>query len=253
MLEAVIFDLDGTLVDSERDGHRVAFNRAFEDFGLADRWDPEYYGELLQTTGGLRRIDQHLAASGMPEAERHELVPRLHARKIEVFREMAASGLIQARPGLRRFLDDLAGDGLRLAVATTGTKDAVVPLIRGLFGDSLFEAVITRDEAPLLKPDPMAYVIAQNALGIAPDEGVAIEDSRNGVLAAASAGLRCIVVVNDYTRDHDLGGADLVVDSFGSADVPARVLADPHGVGPAAELDHSLLRRLAARERAAAV
>lgn len=252
MLEAVIFDLDGTLVDSERDGHRVAFNRAFEELGLADRWDPAYYGELLHTTGGLRRIDQHLAARGMPEAERRDLVPRLHARKTEVFREMAASGVIQPRRGLRRFLDDLQADGLRLAVATTGTKDGVVPLLRGLFGDSLFEAVITRDEAPVLKPDPSAYVVALQALDLNPDSAIAIEDSRNGVLAAAGAALRCVVVVNGYTRDHDLGGADLIVDSFGDAEEQASVLSDPHDVRPSGQLDHVVLRRLAASARAGA-
>ena len=252
MLEAVIFDLDGTLVDSERDGHRVAFNRAFEDFGLPDRWEPDYYGELLHTTGGLRRIDQHLAARGMPQADRERLVPQLHARKTELFTTMIADGVMQPRPGVRRFLDDLSGDGLRLAVATTGTKAGVVPLITGLFGADRFEVVITRDEAPALKPDPSAYVEALKGLRLQPDAAIAVEDSRNGIVAAQAASLRCVVVVNAYTRDHDMSGTDLVVDGFGVAGEPASVIADPHGVAPEALLGAAALRRLADCERAAA-
>lgn len=251
VLDAVIFDLDGTLVDSERDGHRVAFNRAFEELGLPDRWDVDYYGELLHTTGGLRRIDQHLAARGMPENERSEIVPQLHARKTELFRAMAEEGLMQPRPGAQRFLDELTRDGLRLAVATTGTKDAVVPLLRGLFGDDRFEVVITRDEAPDLKPDPSAYVEALKALELHPDSAIAIEDSRNGVQAAVGASLRCVVVVNSYTKEQDLGGADLVLDGFGDATVRAAVIADPHGIRPSGVLGPHELRQLAAADRGA--
>lgn len=251
-LDAVIFDLDGTLVDSERDGHRVAFNRAFEDFGLPDRWEPAYYGELLHTTGGLRRIDQHLAARGMPQSEREALVPQLHARKTEVFRDMIAQGSMQARPGVHRFLDDLERDGLRLAVATTGTKAGVVPLVGGLFGADRFEVIITRDEAPTLKPDPMAYLMALEALKLPADNAIAVEDSRNGVLAAVHAGLRCVVVVNGYTNDHDLTGADLILDGFGDAKEPAHLIADPHRIAPGGSLSPADLRRLGNEERAGA-
>jgi HAD superfamily hydrolase (TIGR01509 family) len=246
VLEAVIFDLDGTLVDSERDGHRVAFNRAFEEHGLPDRWDVDYYGELLHTTGGLRRIDQHLAARGMPADERKQLVPRLHARKTELFRAMAQQGAMQPRPGVQRFLDELARDGLRLAVATTGTRSAVLPLLHRLFGEDRFEVVITRDEAPDLKPDPSAYVAALKALRLDSDAAIAIEDSRNGVEAALGASLRCVVVINGYTKDQDLSSADLVLDGFGEARNPATVVADPHGISPSGVLGPRDVRRLAA-------
>src|SRR5918997_2011568 len=99
-LEAVVLDVDGTLVDSERDGHRVAFNRAFEEAGLSDRWDVERYGELLEVTGGKRRLKAYFEQQGMPEDEREELAGRLHARKTELFTEMAKRGEIEARPGV---------------------------------------------------------------------------------------------------------------------------------------------------------
>ena len=159
---------------------------------------------------------------------------------------------MQARPGVHRFLDDLQRDGLRLAVATTGTKAGVVPLVGGLFGGDRFEVIITRDEAPTLKPDPMAYIEALKALDLPAATAIAVEDSRNGVLAAIAASLRCVVVTNGYTSDHDLSGADLILDGFGDVDEPARVVADPHGIRPAHVLGPADLRRLAREERAGA-
>ncbi len=115
-LQAVVLDVDGTLVDSERDGHRVAFNRAFEEAGLPDRWDVERYGELLAVTGGERRLNAYFEEQGMPEDEREELASRLHERKTEIFTEMAREGEIEARPGVSELLDELDEAGVRLAV-----------------------------------------------------------------------------------------------------------------------------------------
>lgn len=238
---AVIFDVDGTLVDSERDGHRVAFNRAFEELGLPDRWGVEEYGELLEITGGQRRLDAHLGARGMAEEERRQLVPRLHERKTELFREIVAGDRIRPRPGVERLLHDLRVTGIRLAVATTGTRSWVEPLISRLF-DGLFEVVITGDDAPVRKPDPSAFQAALDRLGLRHRDAIAVEDSRNGLHAARAASLPCIVVVNGYTRHHDLRGADLVVDGFGDGETVA-VLDDPHGLRPA-RLDAPLFRRL---------
>nr|MDP9006917.1 HAD hydrolase-like protein [Actinomycetota bacterium] len=108
-MDAVIFDVDGTLVDSERDGHRVAFNLAFEEFGLPYCWDIDLYGELLKVTGGQQRLHAYLAGEGMPAAERDELVPKLHARKTELFRELVADGKVDPRPGAVELLEDLTG------------------------------------------------------------------------------------------------------------------------------------------------
>ena len=218
-MQAVILDVDGTLVDSERDGHRMAFNLAFEELGLPYRWDVEPYGQLLEVAGGQRRIDGYLEERGIDAEERHELVPRLHARKTELFQELVTAGKVEPRPGVSRLLESLEQNGIRLAVATTGSRAWVEPLLDLHFGLARFEVIITGDEAPDRKPDPAAFVATLDALDLPPRAVVAVEDSANGLRAALAADLACVMVVNDYTRDHDLTGAALVVDSFEDLDV----------------------------------
>jgi HAD superfamily hydrolase (TIGR01509 family) len=246
-LEAIVFDVDGTLVDSERDGHRVAFNRAFEEAGLPDRWDVELYGELLEITGGDRRIKAYFERRGMPADEAAEHASRLHPRKTEIFAEMARQGEIAPRPGIHELLDALDAAGVRLAVATTGTGAWVHPLLERAFGAGRFEVVVTADEAPNRKPDPSAHLLAVERLGLAgrASAAPAIEDSRNGLEAAKAAALACVIVVNDYTREQDFSEADLILDGFGDPDAPARVLSDPLGLNPPGHLDVETLRRLA--------
>jgi HAD superfamily hydrolase (TIGR01509 family) len=248
-LEAIVFDVDGTLVDSERDGHRVAFNRAFEEAGLPDRWDVDLYGDLLEITGGDRRIKAYFERRGMPAEEAGELARRLHPRKTEIFADMARQGEIEPRPGIRELLDELDHAGVRLAVATTGTGAWVHPLLERSFGAGRFEVVVTADEAPVRKPDPSAHLLAVERLGLSEAAACApaIEDSRNGLEAAKAAELACVIVVNDYTREQDFSEADLILDGFGPADSPARVLSDPLGLEPPGRLDVETLRRLAAR------
>ncbi|HVS43148.1 MAG TPA: HAD-IA family hydrolase [Candidatus Dormibacteraeota bacterium] len=251
-LEAVVFDVDGTLVDSERDGHRVAFNRAFEELGLPDRWDVDHYGRLLAITGGRGRIDAHLASRGMPADERAAVVPRLHERKTEIFCAMAAAGSFAPRPGAEELLRDLENARIRLAVATTGTRAWVTDLLDRVFGTDRFEVVVTGDEAPNRKPDPSAYLQALQSLGVTPAFAIAVEDSENGLSAAGAAGLPCVVVVNGYTAGQRFDGADLVLDGFGDGDRPAEVLLDPHGVGVRGVLDATVLSRVATEARTGA-
>ena len=242
-LRAVVLDVDGTLVDSERDGHRVAFNLAFEEFSLPYRWSPEEYGELLAVPGGQQRLIAFLTDQGVAEDTRDDLARRLHRRKTELFQELVEQGRIHPRTGVRELLDDLAAAGVRMSVATTGSRAWVSRLLEQLFGLDRFEAVITGEDAPVLKPDPAAYLRAVEEMSIdAAADVIAVEDSHAGLRAAKAAGLSCVVVVNDYTSGQDFSGADLVLDAFDGS--PA-ALHDPFGVAPEDRLDVATLARVA--------
>lgn len=254
-LRAVVFDVDGTLVDSERDGHRVAFNQAFEEFGLPDRWDEELYGDLLEVTGGERRIRHYLLERRSPEfgklsaEEAARLASDLHRRKTEIFATVARSPQLDARPGVRRLLAELVESGIAVGVATTGSPEWVYPLVDRLFGLQHFAAVVTAAEAPRRKPDPSAYHVALAQLGVAAEEAVAVEDSGPGVEAAEAAGLVCAVVTNGYTRLDTVIRAPLVLDGFGHAGRPARVIVDRYAICPSGVLDAACLARLLAAHR----
>lgn len=219
LLKAAVFDVDGTLVDSERHGHRVAFNEAFRAAGLPHSWDEGTYGELLRITGGERRLRSFLRNEGHPDQEAATLAARLHRHKTELFREMCAQGDIPARPGVHRVLDELAASGVTLAVATTGTRSWVEPLLDTTFGPGRFSLVLTGTEIPVLKPHPDVYVEALRRLGVAENRAVAVEDSVTGMVAAHGAGLACLVVVNDYTADQGFAQADLVLDGYEAVSV----------------------------------
>jgi len=247
-LEAVVFDVDGTLVDSERFGHRVAFNAAFEAFDLPYRWDDDEYGRLLHTTGGERRIAGYLADQGVTADERDRLAPALHACKTKLLVEMIDGGALGARPGVVRLLDELVAGGVRLAVATTGSRAWVERLLSRVVPGIPFEVVVTGDEVTARKPDPEAFTEALARLDLPPAAAVAVEDSAEGVHSAVAAGLACAVVVNGYTAGHDLSSADLVLDGFGDVERPAAVLADRRATGCAGVLDCPTLARLVGRE-----
>ncbi len=218
-LTAVVFDVDGTLVDSERDGHRVAFNAAFAEAGLPDRWDVTTYGRLLAVTGGARRLASWFESTGRTPSEARRLAEQLHARKTQIMRELIEDGRVQARPGVHRLIDELEAAAIPMHVATTGTRAWVEPLLDRVFGPR-FQTVVTGTEVPELKPSPAAYLEVLHRTGCPADRTVAVEDSGNGVKAAVGAGLRCVAAYNPYTRDDDLSGATLVV---GGLDDPALV------------------------------
>ena len=242
-LEAVIFDVDGTLVDSERHGHRVAFNDAFAAEGLPYSWDEETYGRWLSVHGGVRRIEAFLEEVGRPEAERRELAGRLHAEKTRLLREMIDAGRIPPRPGMVELLDHLATSGVRLGVATVGSAGWVNHLLGRLFPGAAFEVVVTGADVAEKKPHPGCYLQALKDMAVAPDAALAVEDSATGLASARAAGLVCVVVRNDYTADDDMTGADLVLDGV---DSEAGVLDDPHGLRPSLPLELGTLERLLA-------
>lgn len=240
-LRAVIFDVDGTLADTERDGHRVAFNEAFEAAGLDYRWSVSEYGELLRLTGGRRRIEHYLRSMGYSPADAAALATTLHRDKTRRFTAMVRSGVIAARPGVTELINSLRAEGVATAIATTGTADWVLPLLDTLFGPAAFDVVVTRAEIPDLKPDPAVYLEAMARLGVTPAGVVAIEDSANGVHAALAAKLRCVAVVNGYTRDQDLSGAMAVLDDMARPGGVVVLRGDP---ALRAGLNVAALRRL---------
>ena len=217
---AVVFDVDGTLVDSERYGHRVAFNEALAAFGLPYVWDEATYGRLLATAGGRQRLRTFLLSQGHAEGEADELAGRLHEDKTARFIELCRQGRVPARPGVEQLLDGCAQTGSTIAVATTGTRDWVAPLLERNFGLQRFHLLVTGSEVPRRKPASDVYDEVLRQLPVErPGDVVAVEDSANGLAAASAAGVPCVIVVNDYTRQEDFSGAELVVDGFREATV----------------------------------
>ncbi|UNB49889.1 HAD-IA family hydrolase [Mycolicibacterium sp. YH-1] len=211
-LSAVIFDVDGTLADTERDGHRPAFNDAFALHGIEIVWNVAEYGPLLKITGGRRRIATDLRQRGYSDVER--LATEIHDTKTALFRERILAGEVKPRSGLRSFTTGLVDAGLRIAVATTGRRAWVEPLVRQVLGDGVVETMVTGDDVDRLKPDPEVYLKTLNQLGLAPEQALAVEDSSVGLRAAASAGIATAVITNEYTEGQDFTDAALVRSAF---------------------------------------
>lgn len=229
-LQALIFDVDGTLADTERDGHRPAFNAAFREFGLDWEWDPALYGELLAITGGKERI-RHYVERYRPDyprpADFDDLVTELHRAKTRHYTELLATGAIPLRPGVRRLIEEARAAGLRLAIATTTTPDNVTALLEHSLApgaESWFEVIGAGDIVPAKKPAPDIYHWVLAKMGLEPGQCLAFEDSGNGIRASRAAGLPTVVTVNDYTRDHDFSGAIAVLSDLGEPDAPFQVI-----------------------------
>lgn len=232
-LKCILWDVDGTLADTERDGHRVAFNMAFAEAGMGRHWDVATYGALLKVTGGKERMRFDIERGGMPDISDAEIAA-LHARKTECYQQLIAGGGIPLRSGVRRLLEEAYAAGITLGVATTTTPAALNVLIEHSLGKAWFDrfAVLAAgDIVPAKKPAPDIYTYAMKELGVAPEETLAMEDSGNGWLAAQAAKLRCVVTVNDYTRGQDFTGADLVVSELGEPNAASiEVLSNPHAL-----------------------
>lgn len=253
-LQALLFDVDGTLADTERDGHRIAFNQAFAAAGLDWDWSVELYGKLLAVTGGKERILHYLDRynTGFERPARlDEFIAGLHRAKTDFYTRLLDEGAIPLRPGVKRLLSEARAAGLRLAIATTTTPANVSALLRntlGEDGEDWFEVIAAGDIVPAKKPAPDIYFYALDKLQLEPAACLAFEDSENGIKSSMGASLTTLVTVNDYTREHDFDAAALVLDCLGEPEQPFNVLmgqANAHSF-----VDVALLRELHRRTTA---
>ncbi|MEL6438620.1 MAG: HAD family hydrolase [Cyanobacteria bacterium J06621_8] len=226
-LKCLIFDVDGTLANTEKDGHRVAFNRAFEDAGLGWHWSEELYGKLLTVSGGKERIRYYIEqyqADFESETDISELIPRLHQVKTKYYLQLLNGGVIQLRPGTKRLIQEAKGFGITLAIATTSSLPNVTALLEKHLDLDWFKVIAAGDIVPKKKPSPDIYHYVIDRLGFSPETMIVIEDSDNGLEAATAAGLTTIVTVNSYTEQQDFSNAALVISDLGEPNQPCRVI-----------------------------
>lgn len=233
-LKALIFDVDGTLAETERDGHRPAFNQAFMDNGLDWRWSEALYGDLLKVSGGKERMKAYVQQSQpnfvLPEgyADLDAFISHLHATKTQYYKQFAQEGRIPLRPGVERLLNEAREKGIRLAIATTTTPANVQYLFENTLGaESLkwFEVIAAGDMVPKKKPAPDIFEYALAHLKLPPENCLGFEDTNNGLLSATQAGVKTIVTTNGYTRNQDFSKAALVISDFGEPDSGFEVIA----------------------------
>lgn len=256
MKRALIFDCDGVLGDTERDGHRVAFNRMWSEAGVAWEWTATDYAPWLAIGGGKERMlalldDPMFRARFEPPADtsaRQRLVQTWHAAKTRHFQEMVVSGVVPARSGVRRLAAEALTAGWVLAVASTSAPASVHAMLDLSMGAELaarFELVLAGDCVPCKKPAPDIYLLALTSLGVRPADGVVIEDSHQGLQAAQGAGLACVITPSAYTGSEDFTEAQLVVSCLGDpGGETCRVLANRSSATPGPWLGLSDLARL---------
>lgn len=230
MLEALIFDVDGTLAETE-EVHRAAFNRQFEEAGLGWHWDRPMYGRLLDVTGGKERITHFIATekpATLPKVvdgqSMADAIAAMHRRKTEIYNQMVGSGGLVLRPGVEAVIRSAKAAGVRLAIATTTSLPNVESLLAatlGADGVSLFEAIAAGDMVKKKKPAPDVFLLALDQLGLAPEKCLALEDSINGLQSARASKLATFITRSAYTAHQDFAGALAVRDTLSELAGPA--------------------------------
>lgn len=224
-LEAILWDVDGTLAETERDGHRVAFNMAFEKAGLDWNWSVELYGELLTVTGGKERIRRYIEShlqNFTYDGDLDEMIKNLHLSKNGFYAQLVEKGEIQLRPGVERLINEAREKNVRLAIATTTSMENVTNLLNGTLGpESIewFELIAAGDIVPEKKPAPDIYFYTLENMRLSPENCIAIEDSWNGIRASRAAKLTTLITPSIYTMDDDFSEAALIVDTLEDGDI----------------------------------
>jgi HAD superfamily hydrolase (TIGR01509 family) len=219
-LKALIFDCDGVLAETERDGHRLAFNRTFAAQGYNFKWDEALYQELVKIGGGKERMKHFFDRAGWPPgtSDKDALVQELHTLKTDCYTQIIESGELPLRPGVARLIDEAIAAGVKLAVCSTSNERAVHTVVERLLGPerkAKFDVILAGDVVSKKKPDPEIYTLVLQRLHLKPTQCVVVEDNRNGLLAAKGAGICCIITTNGGTEDEDFREADLVVSELG--------------------------------------
>lgn len=236
-VQALIFDCDGVLADTERDGHLVAFNLMFQELGLPFYWDDAEYAHLVRIGGGKERLksvvtDAVVARYAEPGESADDMVARWHQVKSRYFQDLVRAGKISARPGIKRLINEALAAGLKVAVASTSAEASVRAVLESAVGEGVATRVriFAGDIVKRKKPAPDIYFEALRGLGVSANFAVAVEDSGQGCAAAAGAQIPVIVTVSSFTGGDDFTGAAAVVSDLGEPNEPLTVVADPDGV-----------------------
>lgn len=222
MLKAILWDVDGTLAETERDGHLVAMNTAFAEFDVPWRWSEQRYGELLRVAGGYERLLFDMQSQPLAPAsttEREALARRIHVRKNQLYTQRVDSGALPLRPGVRALFDECTASGVQMAIVTTTSQGNVAALLQSHLGSgwrARFAAVVCAEDAPAKKPDPLAYRIALERLQLDAQQTVAMEDSAMGLTAATALGIPVVITRSLYFANDEVPGALAVGSSLGS-------------------------------------
>ncbi|MCL4494566.1 MAG: HAD-IA family hydrolase [Firmicutes bacterium] len=228
-LKSVIFDVDGTLADTEKEGHLWAFNRAFQLWNLPFRWGVPLYRELLNISGGKERLAYYLAQHPEYHPLSNDEIREIYRLKTNLFMERVRAGVVALRPGVRSLIGQCYQEGIPVGIATTTNYDNVETLLLRHFGvqwKHMFPVVVAGDEVPIKKPDPAVYVRCLEQLGVSASEAIAVEDSAVGLKAATGARISTIVTMNTWTYHHTFLGALAILTSLGTTQTPA------YGTGP---------------------
>jgi HAD superfamily hydrolase (TIGR01509 family) len=259
-LRALLFDLDGTLADTERLGHRPAYNRAFKKLGLSFRWGPKLYRKLLKQPGGQERLLHYLKRyqpelgdhQTAAEADPHAWTRSVHDLKSRYFRRLVRRGRVPLRPGVARLMREAAAAGVRLGIVTSASRATLKPILRHSLGAELVKDIavlVCGEDVARKKPAPDLYQLALARLELRGPQCLAIEDSAMGLAAATAAGIPTLITTNDNTAHEAFDDACLVLDTLGEPGTPAVVL---RGALDAECVTLESLRRLLDSTRASA-